>query len=118
MEQTLQMNHIFPTCPDTLRSYPFVNEDPFITQEVPHLYFAANQYTYGERVIKQEENKKVKLLSIPIFRRTKSLVLVDTETLETYEYKLSLGDLTEGRTSTEGVSSQEQDEEIDNLLSF
>lgn len=42
LELTLEMNHICPTCPDTLRSYPFVTEDPFITNEVPHLYLAAN----------------------------------------------------------------------------
>ena len=38
--QTLEMRHIAPTCPDTLRSYPFENEDPLIIREGHNVYFS------------------------------------------------------------------------------
>ena len=42
LELTLRARHLFPTSPDTLRSYPFVNEDPFVIDELPNIYFAGN----------------------------------------------------------------------------
>ena len=48
---TLEMRHICPTCPDTLRSFPFVNEDPFIIDDAPHVYFAANQPKFETELI-------------------------------------------------------------------
>lgn len=42
MEQMLQFRHICPTSPDTLRSYPFTQTDPFIIKSSPHVFFAGN----------------------------------------------------------------------------
>lgn len=42
LDMTLKMRHMCPTCPDTLRAYPFVTEDPFIINEMPHIYFSGN----------------------------------------------------------------------------
>lgn len=42
LELTLKARHLCPTAPDTLRSFPFVNEDPFVITESPHIYFAGN----------------------------------------------------------------------------
>lgn len=41
MKNTLKWSHIAPTCPDTLPCYPYYNEDPFIIEQCPHIYFAA-----------------------------------------------------------------------------
>lgn len=41
MKNTLKWSHIAPTCPDTLPCYPYYNEDPFIIEKCPHIYFAA-----------------------------------------------------------------------------
>ena len=51
MQQTLEMRHICPTAPDTLRAFPYVSEDPFVVDEAPHVYFCGNQETYGERLV-------------------------------------------------------------------
>lgn len=92
MELTLKMRHLAPTCPDTLRSYPFVEQDPFVIQRFPHVYFAGNQPAYGEKVLAthQTENTKstIKIVTVPRFRETGSIVLLDLKTLETFEVQL------------------------------
>lgn len=81
------MRHLCPTCPDTLRSYPFVEEDPFIVKDSPHVYFAGCQSVYKEKTIFKNESL-IKLVSIPCFRESRAVVLMDLETLQTYEYKI------------------------------
>jgi DNA polymerase delta subunit 2 len=83
------MRHIAPTAPDTLRAFPFVDEDPFVLHEAPHIYFAGNQEIYGERLI-QSGHHAVKLIAIPAFHKTKSIVLLDVTSLESYEITLDL----------------------------
>ena len=83
------MRHIAPTAPDTLRAFPYVDEDPFVLHEAPHVYFAGNQETYGERLI-QSGHHAVKLIAIPAFHKTKSIVLLDVTSLESYEVTLDL----------------------------
>jgi DNA polymerase delta subunit 2 len=51
MEDTLIWSHIAPTTPDTLGAYPFSGEDPFVLDECPHIYFAANQPKYESKLI-------------------------------------------------------------------
>jgi len=83
------MRHIAPTAPDTLRAFPYVDEDPFVLHEAPHVYFAGNQDSYGESLI-QSGHHAVKLISIPAFHKTKSIVLLDVTSLESYEVTLDL----------------------------
>lgn len=42
LKTTLKINHIAPTCPDTLRCYPFTTKDPLVITQTPHVYFACN----------------------------------------------------------------------------
>jgi len=79
---------MFPTSPDTLRAFPFIDEDPFVIMDAPHVYFAGNQPTYCTKLIKnEEENEATRVICVPSFRRTKSVVLLDLDTLQSYEYK-------------------------------
>ena len=57
MQMTLELRHICPTAPDTLRSYPQVDTDPFVLEESPHIYFAGNQEAFGERLIMENKGK-------------------------------------------------------------
>jgi DNA polymerase delta subunit 2 len=74
-----------PTSPDTLRSFPFVSEDPFVLDDAPHVYFAGNQPRYETELI--EDDGTTRLICVPSFRKSKSIVLLDLTTLQTYEYK-------------------------------
>lgn len=43
LQKTLQWGHLCPTAPDSLASYPFKDQDPFIIPKAPSIYFAGNQ---------------------------------------------------------------------------
>eukprot|EP00347_Sterkiella_histriomuscorum_P004668 403359564 len=101
LQLTLEMRHVCPTAPDTLRAYPQLEEDPFIIDKAPHVYFAGNQAAYQEDVLLADNNQKhsnssfiqgVKLISVPTFSQTKSIVLLDLSTLQSYEVKFDLSE--------------------------
>ncbi|KAK4203733.1 DNA polymerase alpha/epsilon subunit B-domain-containing protein [Triangularia verruculosa] len=71
-----------PTAPDTLWSYPFQDDEPFVMKECPHLYFVGSQPEFGTKVIEGPDGQMVRLILVPKFSATKEVVLVDTETLE------------------------------------
>ncbi|KAL3450106.1 DNA polymerase alpha/epsilon subunit B-domain-containing protein [Aspergillus insuetus] len=101
MEAMLRWRCGVPTAPDTIWSYPFQTNDPFVMHACPHLFFTGNQPQFKTAVIEGDVPPKlngedtdmggtdedapaptVRLLSIPKFRETGELILVDTETLE------------------------------------
>ena len=115
MKQSLEMRHLCPTAPDTLRTYPFKTSDPFIIDssiskqtlnlgdedqdeatttasqftQVPNVYFVGTMTAFGEQTLWQG-NKFVKLVSVPSFSVTHSLVLLDLETMDTYQVSFDL----------------------------
>ncbi|PYH36388.1 DNA-directed DNA polymerase delta subunit POL31 [Aspergillus neoniger CBS 115656] len=109
MEAMLRWRCGVPTAPDTLWSYPFQTHDPFVIQTCPHIFFAGNQPQFKTAVIEGDaplklngadtemtgtdddntSGPRVRLLSIPKFKETGELVLVDTETLEVEVVKFS-----------------------------
>ena len=46
----LRWGHLAPTAPDTLATYPFSDQDPFILDAAPHVLFAGNQPEFATRV--------------------------------------------------------------------
>jgi DNA polymerase delta subunit 2 len=115
MKQVLEMRHLCPTAPDTLRIYPFKDSDPFILDssshqsslnlgdedheeanpstsqctQVPNVFFVGTMNSYGEETLWQN-NKFLKLISVPSFQETHSLVLLDLETMDTYQMTFDL----------------------------
>ncbi|RHZ50145.1 DNA-directed DNA polymerase delta subunit POL31, partial [Aspergillus thermomutatus] len=100
MEAMLRWRCGVPTAPDTLWSYPFQTNDPFVMQSCPHIFFAGNQPRFKTAVLEGDSplqlngadaemtdaadntGARVRLLSIPKFNETGQLILVDSETLE------------------------------------
>ncbi|RAL08937.1 DNA-directed DNA polymerase delta subunit POL31 [Aspergillus homomorphus CBS 101889] len=101
MEAMLRWRCGVPTAPDTIWSYPFQTHDPFVIETCPHIFFAGNQPRFKTAVIEGDMPLKlngtdtemtgtddntlgprVRLLSIPKFKETGELILVDVETLE------------------------------------
>ncbi|KAI1765959.1 DNA polymerase alpha/epsilon subunit B-domain-containing protein [Hypoxylon sp. FL1150] len=78
-----------PTAPDTLWSYPFQDDDPFVMQTCPHLYFVGCQPEFGTKVIEGPEGQAVRLIAVPSFADTQEIVLVDTETLDVTKVKIT-----------------------------
>ena len=51
LEYTLSWKHLAPTTPDTLSCFPYTTDDPFILEDYPQIYFAANQASLQHKVI-------------------------------------------------------------------
>lgn len=59
----------------------------------PHVYFAGNMLDYRTELIqkgKQAKNGFVKVICIPSFNKTQSIVLLDIQTMESYEVKFGI----------------------------
>ncbi|CAK7204079.1 DNA polymerase delta small subunit Cdc1 [Sporothrix eucalyptigena] len=82
MEGTCRWRCCAPTAPDTLWSYPYQEDDPFVLDHCPHVYFAGSQPEFGTRVITGPEGQSVRLIAVPAFSETREVVLLDTETLD------------------------------------
>ncbi|KAK6071800.1 DNA polymerase alpha/epsilon subunit B [Seiridium cupressi] len=89
MEAMCRWRCCAPTAPDTLWAYPFQDNDPFVMKACPHLYFVGCQPEFGTRVISGPEGQSVRLITVPSFKETKELVLVDTETLDVTRVKIA-----------------------------
>ncbi|KAI0866095.1 DNA polymerase alpha/epsilon subunit B-domain-containing protein [Xylaria cubensis] len=91
MEAMCRWRCCAPTAPDTLWSYPFQDDDPFVMHTCPHLYFVGNQPEFGTKAIQGEDGQTVRLIAVPSFSATKEIVLVDTETLDVSTVKITTG---------------------------
>ncbi|KAF4451995.1 dna polymerase delta subunit 2 [Fusarium austroafricanum] len=89
MEAMCQWRCCAPTAPDTLWSYPFQDDDPFVMQNCPHLYFVGNQPQFSTKVVHGPEGQSIRLITVPAFSESKELVLVDAETLEVERVRIS-----------------------------
>ena len=81
LEQTLTWGHVAPTAPDTLGCYPFAENDPFIMQHCPHVYFTANQDKFSSKIYEGADDQRVLLITVPAFSKTATCVLVNLRTL-------------------------------------
>jgi DNA polymerase delta subunit 2 len=62
--------------------YPFEDDDPLLVKDCPHIYIAGNQTQFASRKIVGPADQEVLLIAVPKFSQSKSIVLVDMETLE------------------------------------
>ncbi|CAL1704119.1 unnamed protein product [Somion occarium] len=82
---TLHWRHMAPTAPDTLWCHPYFTTDPFIFAETPDLYIIGNQPAFGTKMVtdKQDEDEaRCRIILVPGFRQTGTLVLVNLRTLD------------------------------------
>ncbi len=82
LEASLHYRHLAPTAPDTLGCYPYIEADPFIMPECPHVYFAGNQPGFQTKLVDGAAGQKVRLVMVPDFRIEPTCVLVDLHTLD------------------------------------
>ncbi|CAK7220523.1 DNA polymerase delta small subunit Cdc1 [Sporothrix curviconia] len=88
MEATCRWRCCAPTAPDTLWSYPYQEDDPFVLDSCPHVYFAGSQPEFGTRVITGPDGQSVRLVAVPAFSETREVILLDTETLDVSVVKI------------------------------
>jgi DNA polymerase delta subunit 2 len=81
LKKTLEWGHLCPTAPDTIPSYPFADRDPYILtkENMPNILFSGNQPGYATELVDvydgQEAPHRVRIISIPEFRSTGTVVL-------------------------------------------
>ncbi|POW13252.1 hypothetical protein PSHT_07818 [Puccinia striiformis] len=84
----LRWSHIAPTAPDTL------HHDPFILTCLPHVYFIGNQPDFRTELIdfestpQQEQPTRTRVILVPKFSKSGTVVLVDPVSLETQQILL------------------------------
>ncbi|TMW42768.1 hypothetical protein DOY81_012153 [Sarcophaga bullata] len=85
LRSTLKWGHLAPTAPDTLACYPYIDSDPFILKECPHVYFAGNCSEFASELHEGSKGQKTRLVCVPSFGKTQSIAVVDLESLDCYE---------------------------------
>jgi len=83
MRKTLEWRHVAPTAPDTLGCYPFLDNDPFVLETRPDLYFAGNCGKFEQCWVPDpaEVGKGTLCVTLPEFSKTHSAVLVNLTNL-------------------------------------
>ncbi|CAH0478164.1 unnamed protein product [Peronospora belbahrii] len=80
----IEWRHAAPTAPDILACFPMANEDPFIFDTCPHVYFSGNQPRFSTRLVKGAQDQQVRLITVPAFCETSTIVLVDLKDLSCF----------------------------------
>ena len=78
LEATLRFAHLAPTGPDSLPTYPAFEDDPFVMDVKPDLYFAGNCDGYATKVTEAG----TRLVCVPTFDTTGQAVLVNLRTMD------------------------------------
>ncbi|KXZ42854.1 POLD2 protein [Gonium pectorale] len=98
MERSLACRHLAPTAPDTLTCYPFHDTDPFILESSPHVYFVGNQPAFATRLTEAPQagaggagGVAVRLVCVPSFARSGTIVLVNLRTLACHPVRFGGG---------------------------
>lgn len=82
LKSLLTWSHLAPTCPDTLPCYPYYAKDPFILSTCPHVLFSGNASEYKSALHIGSDGQRTRLVSVPSFAQTQSVVVVNLRTLD------------------------------------
>ena len=88
-ENLLKWRNIAPTAPDTLLSYPFYKDEPFIIRESPHVIFFGNQPSFETALI-EENSVKTRIILLPEFSKTGQVVLFDLQKCTPHVLQITL----------------------------
>eukprot|EP01132_Coremiostelium_polycephalum_P005331 gene5331-6649_t len=83
IERTLLWRHIAPTAPDTL-ACTSLDHDIFVIEQCPHFYFIGNQDRFDSHLIEGQHGELTRVIQIPRFSETGTIVLVNLKTLEAF----------------------------------
>ncbi|RLN93853.1 hypothetical protein BBJ28_00002408 [Nothophytophthora sp. Chile5] len=84
LQQCLEWRHAAPTTPDLVACFPMANDDPFILETCPHVLFAGNQPRFSTRLVKGANGQEVRLITVPSFAETSTIVLLDLKDLSCF----------------------------------
>ena len=70
------------------RTYAYEEMDPFLLENTPHVYFVSNSKSFETKLITfkdKEEKGYCRLISIPVFKDTPQLILLDINSLQVFQ---------------------------------
>lgn len=105
MHKLCEWGHLTPTAPDTLSTYPYYKEEPFIITQCPDVLFAGNQDAFSSRMV-EVSGQRVRLVSVPRFNTTGTCVLVNLHTLECQPLEFSAGMPAPGEASVPEAAAE------------
>ena len=82
LELTLRSRNVTPTAPDTLTCFPYRQNDPFLIEKCPNIYFVGSRNKYDSKIVKNKNGQNVLLLCVPSFCKKQEMILVNKNTLE------------------------------------
>jgi DNA polymerase delta subunit 2 len=98
-ESTLRWRHMAPTAPDTLWCHPYFSMDPFIIQETPDVYIIGDQPRFQTKMVVDEDSEtKSRLILVPRFAETGTMVLVNLRTLDTRTVQFAIEGIDRGES--------------------
>uniref|UniRef100_A0AC34FE48 DNA polymerase delta small subunit n=1 Tax=Panagrolaimus sp. ES5 TaxID=591445 RepID=A0AC34FE48_9BILA len=86
MRDIIETGHMIPTAPDFTDCFPYNRQDgkdPLALDQLPHVFFAGNQKEFASQMVDFGNNQKVRLVSIPKYEDTHSMVVINLRTLQT-----------------------------------
>lgn len=83
LKSTLEWGHIAPCAPDSLSCYPYKEQDPFLIDFTPDIYFAGNQPEYAVTTYSTDTKPKIQIISVPRFTEALSGVVINLSDLDT-----------------------------------
>lgn len=94
LESSLKFSHLVPTGPDSVPTFPFDTNDPFVIKYTPHIYFCGNCDKFETKLIDVQVAEdsdggdgivgltQVRLICVPSFVKTGQVVVLNLKSLE------------------------------------
>ncbi|EMD38621.1 hypothetical protein CERSUDRAFT_123186 [Gelatoporia subvermispora B] len=106
--RTLHWRHVAPTAPDTLWCHPYFTADPFVITQTPDIYVIGNQPEFATQLVKEEHagegaeerEKRCRVVLVPGFRESGTLVLVNLRTLAVKTVRFAVEGMSAGGGET------------------
>lgn len=90
LQQTLTFTHLAPSSPDTMPCYPYDHHDPFFITQPPDVYFTGNSKKFAFKHHTSEHGHKTLLVAVPVFKSSKTAVLINLKTLSCEAVRVSV----------------------------
>lgn len=88
MQKTIEWGHLAPLAPDTLRIYPYSQNDPLLLNRIPDVYFISGKNDLNHKVIKYIK-KDILLIELPDFSNTCKGIIYNIDDDEINEISFS-----------------------------
>ena len=110
-EATLRWRHMAPTAPDTLWCHPYFARDPFMMVRTPDVYVVGNQPAFATKLAEDRGDpgsedaaerapKRCRIVLLPKFRESGTLVLVNMRTLAVRRIQFAVDGMSGGGGET------------------